>query len=289
MKKGMHERSFSRGWSRCDSTSPNSMEELERQRNKMNTIGSQSDLSRIREMRQTEKDGDVISLHSSHPNLTRQRSLTVDPSLATREEQTLVTSVQIPRSSSEGELFDGFNFQRNKDGERGEGMVKSTTFPLVNRQQYQAENGENENLLDGLSLSQSSIPLINHPDNLSIDEASLDVPLPDSDHTTPTDVNRVTPTSSLIEEIDQEVIALSPGIHYQSDGSGSGTPLIGVHSYHSGGSGSVTPVSTTPHFGYEGTSPGGLRFCNSDDKLSLEVSIIITLMGVLGTRHSLEC
>nr|XP_054759801.1 uncharacterized protein LOC129265916 isoform X3 [Lytechinus pictus] len=263
MKKGMHERSFSRGWSRCDSTSPNSMEELERQRNKMNTIGSQSDLSRIREMRQTEKDGDVISLHSSHPNLTRQRSLTVDPSLATREEQTLVTSVQIPRSSSEGELFDGFNFQRNK--------------------------GENENLLDGLSLSQSSIPLINHPDNLSIDEASLDVPLPDSDHTTPTDVNRVTPTSSLIEEIDQEVIALSPGIHYQSDGSGSGTPLIGVHSYHSGGSGSVTPVSTTPHFGYEGTSPGGLRFCNSDDKLSLEVSIIITLMGVLGTRHSLEC
>ncbi|XP_041468944.1 ral GTPase-activating protein subunit alpha-1-like isoform X2 [Lytechinus variegatus] len=266
MKKGMHERSFSRGWSRCDSTSPNSMEELERKRNKMNTIGSQGDLSRIREMRQTEKDGDVISLHSSHPNLTRQRSLTVDPSLATREEQTLVTSVQIPRSSSEGELFDGFNFQRNKeDGERGEGMVKSTTFPLVNRQQYQAENGENENLLDGLSLSQSSIPLINHPDNLSIDETSLDVPLPDSNHTTPTDVNRVTPTSSLIEEIDQEVIALSPGIHYQSDGSGSGTPLIGVHSYHSGGSGSVTPVSTTPHFGYEGTSPGGLRFCNSDD------------------------
>ncbi|XP_030854676.1 ral GTPase-activating protein subunit alpha-1 isoform X3 [Strongylocentrotus purpuratus] len=249
IKKGMHERSFSRGWSRCDSTSPNTMEELERKRNKLNTIGSQSDLTRIREMRQSEKDGDVISLHSSHPNLnlTRQRSLTVDPSLATREEQTLVASVQIPRSSSEGELFDGFNFQRNKeDGERVEGMVKSTTFPLVTRQQHPSENGENDKMLDDLSLSQSSIPLINHPDNLSLDENSLEVPLPDSSPTTPTDINRLTPTSSLIEEIDQEV-------------------NIGVHSYHSGGSGSVTPVSTTPHFGYEGTSPGGLRFCNSDD------------------------
>lgn len=101
-------------------------------------------------------------------------------------------------------------------------------------------------MLDDLSLSQSSIPLINHPDNLSLDENSLEVPLPDSSPTTPTDINRLTPTSSLIEEIDQEV-------------------NIGVHTYHSGGSGSVTPVSTTPHFGYEGTSPGGLRFCNSDD------------------------
>ena len=56
--------------------------------------------------------GDVISLHSSHPNLTRQRSLTVDPITNTHEELPPPPSNQLPRSSSAGELFDGFTFQR---------------------------------------------------------------------------------------------------------------------------------------------------------------------------------
>ncbi|XP_071509719.1 ral GTPase-activating protein subunit alpha-1-like [Diadema antillarum] len=270
LRRGMHERSFSRGWSRCDSTSPCSTEELERKRNRINTVGSQSDLSRLREIRQAKDDGDVISLHSSHPNLTRQRSLTVDPVSTEREELSPPASVQIPRSSSAGKLFDELNLQRHRgDGER-EGMVKSTTFPLGMRHTtLLPANGDDKDSVDELSLGNNSLtPLIGPRDDLSLDDSSLDAPSPDStNHTTPTDNSRLTPTSSLIEEIDQEVIALSPAMtasHFSLEGSSPGTPVAEQHPYSASDvSGGGTPVLGTPLYNSDGTSPGGPGFFQS--------------------------
>ena len=47
--RGKHDRTFSRGWSRCDSSSPKSSDEIDgKMRDRISTVGSRDDLDRLR-------------------------------------------------------------------------------------------------------------------------------------------------------------------------------------------------------------------------------------------------
>ncbi|XP_038071739.1 ral GTPase-activating protein subunit alpha-1-like [Patiria miniata] len=111
-----HDRTFSRGWSRCDSNSPMGSDETDgsKHRERISTVGSRDDLDRLRHkmpyMREVSSKEEATTVLASLKNLPLSTS-TSHPSLHHQQPLQILSMDDamgsLTRSSSEGKISDG--------------------------------------------------------------------------------------------------------------------------------------------------------------------------------------
>ncbi|XP_022083005.1 ral GTPase-activating protein subunit alpha-1-like isoform X2 [Acanthaster planci] len=114
-----HDRTFSRGWSRCDSSSPKGSDEADgaggKHRDRISTVGSRDDLDRLRQkmgyMRDVSSKAEATTVLASLNKLPLSTS-TSQPSLYHQQPLQIISAKDdalgsLTRSSSEGKLTEG--------------------------------------------------------------------------------------------------------------------------------------------------------------------------------------
>ncbi|XP_033639628.1 ral GTPase-activating protein subunit alpha-2-like isoform X1 [Asterias rubens] len=187
--RGKHDRTFSRGWSRCDSSSPKSSDEIDgKMRDRISTVGSRDDLDRLRykksfmrDVTSKEEATNVLAslnklpLSTSQPSLYHQQPLQISPT-------TDVMIGSLIRSSSEGKLNEGvhrFQVTRqtsvpethpNRDSNRDSLTDKCSSLPEeYDVMEVKSVTDEND-VMEFKTLTEDKISL---EDKMSLEEKSL--------------------------------------------------------------------------------------------------------------------